>query len=159
MPLTSIATDNDVLAISWFFAVPADSVWTGFEDREVLSHWLGRGIEVNVSAGGTLVVDHGEGYISRSVITEADRPQRLSMTWEFPDEPDSRVTITFHSEDAGTRMDFAHHDLGDLMNSYGPGWITHLTYLEAAVNGAPVPLSQFWPLHATVETLYAGARR
>jgi hypothetical protein len=61
MRLTSIVTDNDVLAISWFFAVPADSVWTGFDDREVLSHWLGRAIEVNMSAGGALVVDHGEG--------------------------------------------------------------------------------------------------
>lgn len=157
MPLTSISTDNEFLAISWSFDVPLESVWAGFEDREMLSRWLGRPIEWNVAAGGTLVVDHGEGYISRSVVTEADPPRRLSMTWQFPDEPDSRITIVLHHAEAGTRMDFAHYDLGDLMQSYGPGWVTHLTYLEAAVSGTPIPSSQFWPLHATFETLYSGA--
>lgn len=157
MPLTSISTDNDVLAISWFFAVPPESVWSGFQDRETVSLWLGSPAEWDVTAGGNLVVDHGEGYISRSIVTEADSPHRLSLTWEFPDEPDSRITITLHPEEAGSRMDFAHHELGGLMNSYGPGWITHLSYLEAALNGAPVPLSQFWPLHGTFEALCGGS--
>lgn len=132
------------------------SVWAGFEDRELLSRWLGRPLECEVAVGGALVVDHGEGYISRSVVTEADPQRRLSMTWEFPDEPDSRISVTLRPEPAGTGMDFVHHDLGDLMNSYGPGWVTHLTYLEAAITGAPLPASQFWPLHATFERLYAG---
>ena len=155
MPLTSISTDNDVLAFSWFFASPAESVWAGFQDWDTLSQWLGRPIEVDLKAGGTLVVDHGEGYTSRSVVTEADSPSRLSMTWEFPDEPQSRITLTLSPEGAGSRMDFEHHDLGDLRNSYGPGWITHLSYLEAAVSGTPLPSSQFWPLHATFAMLYA----
>lgn len=156
MPLTSITTDNDVLSISWSFAVTVESVWAGFEDREVLSQWLGRPSNWDTTPGGTLVVDHGGGYISRSVVTEADPPRRLSMSWEFPDEPGSRITVTLRPEEAGTRMVLVHHDLGNLMNSYGPGWSTHLTYLEAAVSGAPLPPSQFWPLHATLERLYAG---
>ena len=70
----------------------------------------------------------------------ADLPRRLSMTWELPDEPDSRITVTLHPEEAGSRMEFLCHDLGDRLRSYGPGWITHLTYLEAAVSRAPLPL-------------------
>ncbi|WP_341392759.1 SRPBCC domain-containing protein [Arthrobacter sp. G119Y2] len=157
MPLNSVSTDNDVLAISWSFPVPVESVWAGFKDPEVLSRWLGRPLEWDITVGGTLVVDHGEGCTSRSIVTEADSQRGLSMTWEFPDEPDSRITVMFGSEGAGTGMDLAHYDLGDLMNSYAPGWMTHLTYLEAAVSGAPLPSSQFWPLHSTFETLYGGA--
>ena len=157
MPLTSISTDNDVLAISWFFAVPPESVWSGFQDRETVSLWLGSPAEWDVTAGGNLVVDHGEGYISRSIVTEADSPHRLSLTWEFPDEPDSRITITLHPEEAGSRMDFAHHELGGRINSYGPGCITILSFLVAALKGTPVPLSQFWPLHGTFEALCGGS--
>lgn len=53
-------------------------------------------------------------------------------------------------------MRLAHHGLGDLVGSYGPGWITHLTFLEAAVVGAPIPTSHFWKLHATFQSLCTG---
>ncbi|UWX98409.1 SRPBCC domain-containing protein [Arthrobacter zhaoxinii] len=155
MPLTSVSADNGSLAIAWSFSASVEAVWNGLTDAGLLSQWLGRPIECDVRTGGTVAVDHGEGYRSRSVITEMARPQKLAMTWEFPEEPVSRIAIRLRTVDAGTLLEFAHHDLGTLVDSYGPGWITHLTYLEAAVAGAALPNAQFWPLHSTLETLYA----
>ncbi|MCC3301735.1 SRPBCC domain-containing protein [Arthrobacter sp. zg-Y895] len=157
MPLTSVSTADGTLRISWTFPAPAQAVWAGFTDAALLSQWLGLPVECDVRTGGTIVVDHSGGYLSRSVITDVDEPRRLAMSWEFPEEPESRIQIRLRDAEEGTGLDFRHHDLGALVDSYGPGWITHLTYLEGAVAGAAIPAGQFWPLHATFETLY-GAR-
>ncbi|MCC9174914.1 SRPBCC family protein [Arthrobacter sp. zg-Y179] len=155
MPLASVSTADGSLLISWTFSVPAQAVWAGFTDAALLSQWLGRPLQCDARTGGTIVVDHSGGYLSRSVITDMDEPRRLVMSWEFPEEPESRISIRLGNTEAGTAvMEFVHHGLGTLVDSYGPGWITHLTYLEAAVAGAAIPAAQFWPLHATFETLY-----
>jgi uncharacterized protein YndB with AHSA1/START domain len=156
MPLSTISTDDDALVIAWSLSVPAQAVWGGFNDPALLSQWLGQSIECDIRPGGRLVVDHGEGHLSRSAVTEAKEPHRLVMTWKFPDEPESWIAIEFRPLDAGTGVSLKHHGLGDLVGSYGPGWITHLTFLEAAVAGVPIPTSHFWKLHATIESLYIG---
>ncbi|MDM7989040.1 SRPBCC domain-containing protein [Arthrobacter sp. zg-Y877] len=155
MPLTSLSTADGTLLISWAFPAPAQAVWAGFTDAALLSQWLGRPTECDVRPRGMVSVDHGGGYLSRSVITDMDRPRKLAMSWEFPEEPESRIVIQLRGTDTGTVMNFAHHDLGTLVDSYGPGWITHLTYMEAAVAGTAIPASQFWSLHATFEKMYA----
>lgn len=156
MPLSTVSTDDGGLVVVWSLSAPARAVWGGFDDPAMLSQWLGQSIECDVRPGGSLVVDHGEGYLSRSAVTEAEQPHRLAMTWKFPDEPESRIAVEFRPSDAGTVVSLEHHGLGDLVGSYGPGWITHLTFLEAAVAGVPIPTSQFWTLHATIESLYTG---
>lgn len=156
MPLSSISVDDDAVAVAWSLSVPVHAAWAGLSDPAVLSLWLGQCIECDVRSNGRLVVDHGDGYLCRSVVTEAHEPHRLAMTWEFPDEPESRIGIELRPSAAGTMVELAHHGLGDLVGSYGPGWITHLTFLEAALAGVPIPASQFWNLHATFESLHAG---
>ncbi|MCQ1995789.1 SRPBCC domain-containing protein [Arthrobacter sp. zg-Y1171] len=155
MPLTSVSTADGSLRISWTFPAPAPAVWAGFADAALLSQWLGRPVECDVRADGSIVVDHSGGYLSRSVITDVEEPRHLAMSWEFPEEHESRIQIRLQDAEEGTLMDFTHHDLGALVDSYGPGWITDLTYLEAAIAGGAIPASRFWPLHATFETLYA----
>ena len=155
MPLTSVFAGDGSLIITWSFAVPIQAVWTGLTDLSVLSQWLGRPIECDIRAGGSIVVDHSGDCLSCSVITEIQEPHRLAMTWAFPGEPESRIVIRLRAGEEGTVMEFEHHGLGRLVDSYGPGWITHLTYLEAALNGVALPAPQFWPLYATFETLYA----
>ena len=159
MPLSSVSTNNGSLMISWTFPAPAQAVWAGFTDAALLSQWLGNPIECDVRAGGSVVVDHGGGCLSRSVVTERDQPRRLAMTWKFPDEPVSRISIELHAGDSHSELTFVHHDLGTFVDSYGPGWITHFTYLEAAIGGEPIPHSRFWPLHTTLEALYVRCAR
>jgi hypothetical protein len=42
------------------------------------------------------------------------------------------------------------------MDGFGAGWHTHLTHLEALLEGAPQP--PFWPLHAKFSAEYKAMR-
>lgn len=156
MPLTSVSAGSGSLVISWSFSVPVQSVWAGLTDPTLLPQWPGQPLKHDVSAGGIIALDHGGGTLSRSVVSGVDPLRRLAMSWEFPEEPESRIGFTLHPADAGTTMELAHSGLGSLVGPYGPGWITHLTFMEAAVAGVPLPWSQFWPLYASFEVLCGG---
>ena len=54
-----------------------------------------------------------------------------------------------------TELRLDHRGLGELADSYRDGWCVHLTYLEAAALGTPLPSSMFWRLHATMAQLSA----
>ena len=72
-----------------------------------------------------------------------------------PDEPRSRVTFALHESDDGTAAERG-QDWESLPPPTGPGWTTHLTYLEATVEGDTIPPSQFWKMHATFAALHNG---
>ncbi|MDN4640793.1 SRPBCC domain-containing protein [Agreia sp. PsM10] len=155
MPLSSASCSGGMVSLAWSVAVPPENVWSAWADPTMLSHWLGSAVECDIRAGGRLVVDHGEGALSRSDILDAAAPRLLVMTWEFPNEAPSRVSITLDREGYGTRLALVHQQLGDLAGPYESGWMTHLTFLEAAVEGDPLPTSQFWKLHDTFKALTA----
>jgi uncharacterized protein YndB with AHSA1/START domain len=152
MSLSALSLNNDAVVVCWSFQAPIEAVWRGLTDPALLSRWLGTAVETDIRTGGRLVIDHGEGQLSRSEVTEAEAPHRLTMTWEFPDEPRSRVAVELRESDEGTAVELTHTGL-DLGASYGPGWTTHLTYLEAALQGDTIPPSQFWKLYATFAAL------
>lgn len=52
-----------------------------------------------------------------------------------------------------TDLRLSHSGLGDLAESYRDGWCVHLSYLEAAALGTPLPPSMFWRLHSTMAKL------
>ncbi|WP_162237709.1 SRPBCC domain-containing protein [Agreia sp. Leaf244] len=153
MPLSSTSCSGGVVSLAWAIAAPPETVWSAWFDPTVLPQWLGSPVECDVRAGGRLVVDHGDGTLSRSEILDAAAPHRLVMTWEFPDEAPSKVSVAIVSEGEGTLLTLAHEQLGDLASSYESGWMTHLTFLEAAVEGDPLPTSQFWKLHESFRRL------
>ena len=134
MPLSALALNNGAVVVSWSFQAPIEAVWRGLTDPALLSRWLGTAVETDIRTGGRLVIDHGEGQLSRSEVIEAEAPHRLTMTWEFPGEPRSRVAVELRESDEGAAAKLTHTG-PDLAASYGPGWTTHLTYLEAAVQG------------------------
>jgi uncharacterized protein YndB with AHSA1/START domain len=88
MPLSTISTDDGALVVAWSLSMPAQAVWAGFNDPALLSQWLGLAIECDVRPGGRLVVDHGEGYLSRSSVTEAKEPHRLGPVLRIVAEPE-----------------------------------------------------------------------
>lgn len=152
MSLSALALNDGAVTVSWSFQAPIAAVWRGLTDPALLSRWLGTVVEIDIRTGGRLVIDHGQGQLSRSEVTEAEAPHRLTMTWEFPDEPRSRIAVELRESDEGAAAKLTHTG-PDLAASYGPGWTTHLTYLEAAVQGETIPLSQFWKLYATFAAL------
>lgn len=156
MSLSALALNNGALVVSWSFQARIETVWLGLTDPVLQSRWLGTVLESDIRPGGRLVIDHGEGYLCRSNLTQVEAPHRLAMTWEFPDEPRSRVAVALHESDDSTVAELTHSELEGLAPAYGPGWTTHLTYLEAAVQGDTLPRSQFWKLHATFTALHNG---
>lgn len=75
------------------------------------------------------------------------------MTWKFPDEPRTSVSVDLTSVNRECALRISHRGLGDLVGSYANGWPVHLSHLEAAVLQDPLPGSQFWNLHATITRL------
>lgn len=169
--LTNCQVDRpgDVLSIGWLFPQTQSSVWTHLTTSENVHEWLGRPTTFDTRVGGEIIVDHDDGYLCRSEVlsvTHDDDPShtgRVELSWEFPDEPPSRVSLrifdsdnrsddgTSHTPSAGLVLQ--HFDLGTLIDSYVAGWLTHLTYFEASLEGRPIPPGQFWALCATFDQL------
>ena len=156
MPLTKHSAHNGTVLVTWLLPAAPESAWKGLTDPAMLAQWLGQPLECDLRPGGQLVIDHGEGFLSRSIVAEANPPHRLAMTWTFPEEPESHVTFTLSPGPSGSSLELVHRQLGSLSADYGPGWITHLTYLEAAIAGRPLDMAHFWRLHSTFTVLSAG---
>jgi len=152
VPLIHIDESVDV-SLMWRIEVPRARVWQCLTDADLLSQWLGELVSGAVRAGSDFEVDHGDGYCCRSTVLACAEPNRLDFTWHFPDEPASKVAIELDESGGTTGLRLTHSALGDLAESYRYGWCVHLSYLEAAGLGTPLPPSMFWRLHGTMAQL------
>jgi len=152
VPLIHIDESVDV-SLMWRIEVPRARVWQCLTDADLLSQWLGELVSGAVGAGSDFEVDHGDGYCCRSTVVACAEPSRLDFTWHFPDEPASKVAIELDESGGITDLRLTHSALGDLAESYRNGWCVHLSYLEAAGLGTPLPPSMFWRLHGTMAQL------
>ena len=152
MPLLRI-DESAGLSLSWRIEAPRIRVWDCITGADLLSQWLGELVSGSVEAESSFVVDHGDGYCCRSTVTAWDEPCRLGFTWHFPDEPASKVALELQESGGTTDLRLRHSALGNLTGSYRDGWCVHLSYLEAAALGTPLPPSMFWRLHETVAQL------
>lgn len=156
MPLErSDAAEADDVGVVWRVDAAPARVWRCLTDADLLAQWWGELVEGAVVGDASFAVDHGDGYLCRSTVQTYDEPRRLTFTWQFPDEPPSSVDIELEERDEATIVRLAHRELGDLAAPYRDGWYVHLTYLEAAALGTPLPPSMFWRLHGTIAQLTA----
>jgi uncharacterized protein YndB with AHSA1/START domain len=139
--------------LAWRIEAAPARVWGYLTDADLLSQWLGKLVEGTVEAEKEFVIAHGDSYRCRSRVSTYAEPSRLDFTWHFPDEPESKVALVLDGSAAVTDLHLTHSDLGELANSYLCGWCVHLSYLEAAALGTPLPASMFWRLHGTVAVL------
>lgn len=127
----------------------------GWPDRAPDARTLARHAHLGKHrAGRGLVVDHDDGYACRSTVTSMRTPFSLGYSWRFPDEQDTDLTWGLEEDGDGTVLTMSHAGLGGLSHSYRDGWLTHLTFLEGAVIGHPLPRDMFWPLHGTFAALH-----
>ena len=152
MPLLEIDETTD-LSLKWRIEASRARVWECVTDADLLSQWLGELVSGAVGAESNFVVDHGDDYLCRSTVVAWVEPSRLDFTWHFPDEPRSKVTLELEESGGVTDLRLSHSELGDLAESYRVGWCVHLSYLEAAALGTPLPAAMFWRLHSTVAHL------
>ncbi len=154
MPLTSLMIAAGAVHIVWSLRADPARVWSHLTDSENFQAWLGTLQIAEFEEGGRVVVDHGDGYVCDSTITLFEPGQRFTMTWEFPDEPESGVSVLVAATgDDETLFVLSHTDLADLTASYAPGWLTHLTYFEGSLEGNPLPPEQFWRIHQSLTSL------
>lgn len=161
MPIVEYRRDSGAIMLVWALPAMAGAVWRHLTSERYLPEWLGHRTSGEVAEAQTLVVDHGDGYLCTSRIDTVEPGRRLAMSWEFDDEPPSRLDLSLESLadeiNDPCRLHLRHTQLGDLTASYLPGWITHLTYLEASVRADPLPLSAFWSLYETHQLLVGPA--
>jgi uncharacterized protein YndB with AHSA1/START domain len=150
--LVQIVESVDV-SLTWRIDVPRTRVWECLTHADLLGQWLGELVSGEVSADSDFVVDHGNDSCCRSTVVVCAEPSRLDFTWHFPDEPPSKVALALEGSDRITELRLSHSGLGDLAPSYRDGWCVHLSYLEAAALGTPLPPSMFWRLHGTIAQL------
>lgn len=153
MPLTTVVTDGSALILTWTLSTCIERTWDLLTEPKRVSTWLGDIIDGEIAAGSSFVIDHGDDVLCRSTVIEFARPRVLRSTWEFPDEPPSVVEWSLVATDGGTTLTLAHTLTSDVVDSYRIGWPVHLTYLEAASLGEPLPPAMFWNFHATMTKL------
>jgi uncharacterized protein YndB with AHSA1/START domain len=147
------STDLD---LTWRIEASRAHVWDCLTNADLLSLWLGEVVDGSVGPGSDFVVDHGGNYCCRSTVVTYAEPSRLDFTWHFPDEPKSQVALQLEESANATVLRLTHSALGDLTSSYRDGWCVHLSYLEGAALGTPLPASMFWQLHGTMAQLNMG---
>lgn len=152
MPLLRVDATTDV-DLTWRIEAPRARVWQCVTEVDLLAQWLGALVTGSIGPGSTFVVDHGDDYCCTSTVLNFAEPNRLEVTWHFPDEPETKVALHFDESEGVTELRLNHSELGDLADSYRDGWCVHLTYLEAAALGTPLPPSMFWRLHGTIASL------
>jgi len=152
VPLIQVDADPVNVCLTWRIEVPRARVWQCITDADLLSQWLGELVSGVVGPESEFVVDHGDDYC-RSTVLACSGPSRLHFTWHFPDEPASKVGMELRESGGITALQLTHSGLGDLAESYRDGWCVHLSYLEAAALGTPLPPSMFWRLHRTIAQL------
>jgi uncharacterized protein YndB with AHSA1/START domain len=146
MPLINRSLDraNERVSHSWSIAAPAHHIWWALTDPEALPLWLGKLTSGKFVVGNSVTIQHAEGYLCTSRLKECEPERILSMTWEFPDEPPSQVTIVLTPAGESTHLALQHDGLGSEAVDYLPGWHTHLLYLEALLLGKPRFMADFW---------------
>lgn len=110
-------------------------VWDAVTDPDRLSRWLGN-VTGALHIGGRYRVDFGDGDIATGEVVTCREPDRLVVTWEFPDEGTTWVDVELADADTGTRFVLTHSGLrpSDLAQ-YGAGWHTFFDHLDATLRG------------------------
>ena len=156
MPLIDKAVANGSVHITWSLPAGPVRAWEHLVDTARWPEWLGEPQVADLRVGGRVVVEHGPGYACESVVTRLEPRSRLCMTWEFPDEPRTALSLLVvpgHESDRSTLV-LSHTGLGELTSSYILGWLTHLLFLDASVEGDPLPMVSFWAIYRTTTKVY-----
>ena len=135
----ALRPDADRLAVRFerrYASTPAE-VWAAVTEPERIGRWLA---PVTLLDDRRYRLDFGDDHVTLGDVVECDAPRALTVTWDFPGEPPSRVAVQLHPDGDGTVLVLDHtrlpHDQGA---QYGAGWEAHLATLEAQLTGAPQP--------------------
>lgn len=131
-------TDPGPLKVSVHIAASPETVFPYFTDPARYAQWMGNAATLEPVPGGTYRVHMRDGVQVAGEFVEVDPPRRLVFTWGWTHDhavaPGStRVVVTLHEEDGGTRVVLRHHGLPDdaQRDHHRKGWELYLGRLGA----------------------------
>jgi len=135
-------TDDDVVEVSVYIAARPETVFPYFTDPGRYVQWMGRDATLQPVPGGSYRIYMQDGVEAAGEFVEIDPPRRLVFTWGWTHDPavppgTTRVVVTLHAEQDGTRVVLRHHDLpdGDQRDHHRKGWEAYLGRLELRATG------------------------
>lgn len=141
------------LKISRTFAAPRHAVYHAWTTQEALRHWAAPSHFVIIEAEGNcrpggmwhccMIAPDGTEYRVGGVYREVSPDERLAFThvWDEEDGPgkETLVTVSFHDEAGGTRMDFEQGVFASAQSRDGHagGWNECFNLLERYLTQPP----------------------
>lgn len=132
-----------------------DDVWEAWTSRDRLQRWLGE-VTGELTEGGTVTLDMGEGERSEITIIRCDAPRRLVVSWSDPNVRRTAAQLTVRPDGAGTLLELEHlgYEDGDLSRSFGAGWEDFLDRLGQELAGAEVTSPSWEVIGATLNPFW-----
>ena len=157
---------TEIASVEVTVRVPASppDVFGFFTDPARYVQWMGSSAELEPVPGGVYRVRMADGFAAAGRFVEVAFPRLVVFTWGFADdeaasrtkrgeggEPggagvmpagSTRVTVTLHDENGGTRLTLRHENLPseELRAAHDVAWNTYLPRLAvAAAGGDPGP--------------------
>ena len=134
--------EDGVVEVSMHVAAQPETVFPYFTDPGRYIQWMGSDATLEPVPGGSYRVRMRDGVEAAGQFVEVDPPHRLVFTWGWTHDPavppgTTRVVITLHAEQDGTRVVLRHHDLpdGGQRDHHGKGWEVYLSRLGLLVYG------------------------
>ncbi|MBO3103079.1 SRPBCC family protein [Cellulomonas fengjieae] len=125
------------------FATAPEDLWSCITDPDRLRRWLGP-VYGDLRVGGRYELRMGDDVAgspqnAAGEVVECDPPARLLLTWLFPGEPESRVSVEVRAEGGGALLVLEHLGLEEAAaRGYGSGWHASLDQLDDHVAGRTV---------------------
>jgi uncharacterized protein YndB with AHSA1/START domain len=135
----ALRPDADRLAVRFERRYPAtpDEVWGAVTEPERIGRWLA---PVALLGESHYRIDFGDGQETTGTIEVCEAPRALVVTWDFPGEPPSRVSVEISPDGDGALLVLDHTRLPQNQGAgYGAGWEAHLAGLEAQLTGTAGP--------------------
>ncbi|MFC3052449.1 SRPBCC family protein [Kordiimonas pumila] len=154
---------------------PIERVWDYLTIGEKRAEWLAGG-DMAQESGGTVElvfthknltpfdddlpenqhdIDCSDEHRMHGTVLVYDKPNRLTYTWESPDDSASKVTFELREEENGmVRLVLTHQNLTgmDEITSVSAGWHTHVAILSAKLAGETPP--PFWQTYYDLRAEY-----
>ncbi len=134
--------DDGVIEVSLYVAAQPETVFPYFTDPRRYVQWMGSDATLEPVPGGSYRVRMRGGVEAAGEFVEVDPPKRLVFTWGWTHDHavppgTTRVVITLHAEDGGTRVVLRHHDLPDheQRDHHRKGWELYLGRLDLRIRG------------------------
>jgi uncharacterized protein YndB with AHSA1/START domain len=135
----ALRSDADRLAVRFErrYAATPDEVWRAATEPERIGRWLA---PIALLDESRYRIDFGDGQETTGTIEVCEAPRALVVTWDFPGEPPSRVSVGIAPDGDGALLVLDHTRLPQNQGAgYGAGWEAYLARLEAQLGGMSGP--------------------